>query len=281
MKMTKERFYQRIGLQPEIKKGLQAAVSQINFHQIEHDLDQMLEEGLAEQAYHRLETVFQDDEDHLKMLWCQLECAWRTYARYLEKGIPETIYVDTMKCFPRFIRECEKKNGRMFFDRGWWTYRQISMCLFRIGALEYQFKKYNGENVIAIHIPSDADLSRESVDASIERADHFFTTYYRDYRYSKYTCNSWLLSRALRPLLPEKSNILSFQERFEIVKEDREDQSYLEWLFQVPPDTEYKELPSVTGLQKKVRNLLLNGEKIGSAYGIMGRDKPSCLDFHK
>ena len=271
MKMTMERLCQLIQLQPEIIKKLEVTASRMDFAQIECDLNRLLDKELAELAYHRLEAAFQDDADHFKMLCCQLECACCTYDGYLEKGIPETIYIDTMKCFPRFIRECEEKNGRMFFDRGWWTYRQLCMSLFRIGALEYQFKNYGGEDVIALHIPSDADLSEESVDVSIEQANQFFAAYYRDYKYCKYTCNSWLLSQALKPLLPEKSNILSFQERFEIVEEDREDQGYLEWLFQVPPDTEHKNLPSVTRLQKKARELLLNGGKIGSAYGIMGR----------
>ncbi len=174
-----------------------------------------------------------------------------------------------MRCFTRFIEECRKKNGRMFFDRGWWTYRQISMNLFRIGELEYQFKEHDGENVIALHIPSDADLSEEAVDESMRQAAIFFRTYYEEYKYKKYTCNSWLMSPALRPLLPERSNILSFQERFDIVQEDREDQEYIEWLFQVPVDTDHRELPADSSLQKKVKELLLSGGAIGSAYGFM------------
>ncbi len=267
--MTKEKLYKLIQLQPEIVKKLEVIGSQIDFDKIDHDLNQMLDSDSAKQAYDCLEFMLKGDTDHLKMLYCQLECACRIYERYVKKNIPETIYIDTMKCFTRFIEECKKKTGLMFFDRGWWTYRQISMNLFRIGALEYQFKKYDGENVIGIHIPSDADLSEESVDRSIEQADCFFKTYYEDYEFFNYTCNSWLLSQSLTPLLPEKSNILSFQQRFRIVKEDLEDKSYLEWLFQVLPDIEYNKLPSVTGLQRKVKEMLLKGGKIGSAYGVM------------
>lgn len=271
MKMTREKLYELIQLQPEIIKRLEVIGSQMDFDRIDDELNQMLDGKSAGEAYQRLKALLQEDRDHLKMLCCQLECACRIHGSYLKKHIPETVYIDTMKCFTRFIRECEKKNGRMFFDRGWWTYRQISMNLFRIGALEYQFKEYGGERVIGIHIPSDADLSPESVDASIEHADSFFSTYYSDYKYDKYTCNSWLMSRALKPMLSEESNILSFQERFDIVKEDPDDREYLEWLFQVLPDTDYKALPSVTGLQKKAKQLLLNGGNVGSALGIMER----------
>ena len=272
MKMSRERLYKLIRLQPEITKRLRVIGSQIDSDQIERELAQMLDGDSAEEAYYHLDAVFQGDTDHLKMLYCQMECACRIYERYLEKNIPDTIYIDTMKCFTRFIEECKKKNGRMLFDRGWWTYRQVSMNLFRIGALEYQFKKYDGENVIAIHIPSDADFSKESVDMSIEQADLFFKTYYGNYNFCKYTCNSWLLSQSLKPLLSETSNILSFQRRFRVVEEDQEDKSYLEWLFQVLPDTDIRKLPSVTGLQKKVKEMLLKGGKVGSACGIMKRD---------
>ena len=53
------------------------------------------------------------------------------------------------------------------------------------------------------------------------------------------------------------------------MQEDKEDREYIEWLFQVPSDTKYKDLPVKTSLQKKARNLLLHGENIGSAYGII------------
>lgn len=158
-----------------------------------------------------------------------------------------------------------------FFDRGWWTYRQISMSLFRIGALEYEFSEEEGEKAIALHIPSDADLSAEAVDRSMQEADTFFRTCYPDYAYDRYTCESWLLSPVLRQLLPEQSHIVSFQKRFTIKSVDREENEYIEWLFQVPVDTAYEQLPVRTSLQRKVRKLLLDGGTVGSAYGIRPR----------
>ena len=234
MKKSLNEIYDLIDLQPEIIKKLEAIDGQIDLEQIDIYLERMLDIKTAEQAYRQLKDLLQNDEDHLKMLYCQLECARRIFDKYQEKQIAGTVYADTMRCFARFIDECKIKNGRMFFDRGWWTYRQISMNIFRIGALEYQFKEYDGENVIALHIPSDADLSKESVNASLEQAEVFFRTYYSDYQYDKYTCNSWLMSSALKPLLSQKSNILSFQNRFNIIKENPEDKEYIEWLFQVP-----------------------------------------------
>lgn len=262
-------LYDMIGLQPEIVGKLNIISGQVDLGQVENYLNGMMDMDTAQQSYRDLKAFFKEDEGCLKMLYCQLECARRLFGQYREKQIAKSIYVDTMKCFTRFIEECREKNRRMYFDRGWWTYRQISMNIFRIGALEYQFKEYEGEKVIALHIPSDADMSRDSVEASFQQAELFFQTYYREYEYSKYTCNSWLMSPVLRPLLSRDSNILSFQNRFSIIKEDREDKEYIEWLFCVPTDTEYEELPQATSLQRKVRELLLKGGAVGSAFGIM------------
>lgn len=264
-------LYSLIGLPSQMLTRLDAARGQVDFTQVEGDLALMMDGRTAASAYAHLREALGDDSD--KMLCCQLECARRAYDRYQAMGIAPDIYIATMRCFSRFLRECERKNGRMFFDRGWWTYRQISMGLFRIGALEYEFSQHEDENAIALHIPSDASLCAEAVDTFLAQADAFFQTYFPHFCYSKYTCESWLLSSSLRPLLPEGSNILAFQSRFQILREEPEDQEYLEWLFQVPPNTACADLPERTGLQRKVKALLLSGGTVGSAYGIMPRGR--------
>ena len=265
--MELHELYHLIGLQDEIIQKLKAVREEIHLDQINVYWDQLMDGKTAAQSYEELKTVLAEDADNLKMLYCQLECARRVFDRYQEKHIPQTIYIESMKCFSRFMEECKRKNGRLFFDRGWWTYRQLSMKIFHIGELEYEFKAYEGEKVIGIHVPSDANLSGEAVDNSLKQADMFFHTYYGSYPYKKYTCNSWLLSPALKPLLPETSNIASFQDRFEIILEDKADREYIEWLFQVPSNTDYESLPAETSLQKKVKKLLLNGGTVGRAYG--------------
>lgn len=262
-------LYDLIDLQTEMIQKLKLVGEKIDLKQIDFYLKQLMDRETAVESYRHLKTLLEEDKDNMKMLYCQLECARQVFDQYQKKHIKDTIYRDTMKCFSRFIEECKKKNGRMFFDRDWWTYRQISMSLFRIGELEYEFQKYEDENVIAIHIPSDANLSKGAVNASMKQAEILFQTYYHDYKYEKYSCDSWLLSPRLKPLLSKKSNILSFQNRFHIVRENNEDKGYIEWLFQVPIDTNYKNLPAKTDLQKKVKEILLNGGNIGSAYGII------------
>lgn len=272
-RMKKEELYRLINLPSEMIGRLQAVEAVINLDELEEDLCRMMDRSTAAAAYESLEARLGEDEDHLAMLYCQLECGRRMYERYREKGISRAIYADTMKCFTRFIGECGKKNGRMFFDRGWWTYRQVSMSLFRIGTLEFELEESGKEKVIAVHIPSDADLSEQAVDSSFEQAGAFFKAFYPDYRYEKYTCDSWLLSPVLKELLPEQSNIVRFQERFVITERNEGEKEYIEWLFQVPDDTEYQELPERTTLQRKAKALLLSGGNIGTACGFIEASK--------
>lgn len=267
--MENYELYYLIDLPTEIIQNLKLVSEEIDLQSIDCYLNQLMDIKTAAAAYQYFINLWKEDGDNIKMLYCQLECARRAFDKYEEKHISPQIYKDTMKCFTRFLEECKKKNGRMFFDRGWWTYRQVSMNLFRLGELEYEYGEYKGEKVINIHIPSDADLSTEAVDCSLKQAALFFHSYHDNYEYIPYTCYSWLMSPTLKSLLSEKSNILAFQNRFDIMEENKEDKEYIEWLFQVPVDTEYLKLPEKTSLQKKVKKLLLNGGTVGVAYGIM------------
>lgn len=269
--MKPQELYHLIELQPEIIDRLDSETFDLN--PLEPCLDLLIRRKTADEAYERLQALLGEDPDHIKMLACQLECACRVHRRYEQLHIGDSIYRDTMKCFPRFIDECLRKNGRMFFDRGWWTYRQISMSLFRIGALEYEFPAEEEAGYIAVHIPSDADLSTSSVDASLSDAEAFFRTIYPDYKYDRYTCDSWLLAPALSFLLPGDSNILSFQRRFSITEETKDDSGCLEWLFGSPRNTDLKTLPENTRLQRAAKNVLLSGGHIGAASGVLYRSK--------
>lgn len=270
--MELQELYDRIGLPPEIVSKLNGIQKETDVTQLEDCLGRLMEMQTAWEAYQELSERLGEDPGQFKMLYCQLECARRAYDRYEQRQIPAEIYRETMKCFTRFLEECKKKHGQMFFDRGWWTFRQISLNIFRIGALEYQPDRYEGKPVISIHIPSDADFNAAAVDVSLKQAVSFFQTYFGETDYENYICSSWLLSPALTPLLSEGSRILSFQRRFEVKEVKPEGKEYVEWLYQAPADTPAENLPAVTSLQKKVKELVLRGGSVGSALGVLRPD---------
>lgn len=263
--MELSEFYRLIGMPPQAVQALETVRGETDL--TSPQLDGLRDSRTAQETYQQLKE--DDDRDHLKLLLRYLEAARRTLDTYRERHIPLEVYAATMSCFSRFLAEDQAAFGRLCFPRGWWTWRQTSMRLFRIGALEYELRTREERPVIDLHIPSDADLSPASVDRSLEQAEDFFRSYFPAYPLEQHTCCSWLLSPRLETLLPQNSNIRSFQRRFRILEEQPEDREYIQWLFQVPADTPYHRLPEGTSLQRRVKALLLEGGAIGCALGIL------------
>ncbi len=224
----------------------------------------------AAEAYRELERLLAPDPDGMRMLRCQLNGVLMAREAYRETGIPDAVFADTVGCFRRFLGESRRVYGRLQFDRGWWTWRQLSLSLFRLGSLEYERRERDGGRVTAVHIPSGADLSPEAVDRSLRQAEDFFDRFFGGM--GEIRCHSWLLSPALTPLLREDSNILAFQRRFTVEREDPGDREFIRWLFEMPEETPPERLPERTGLQRAVKKLLLSGGTAGSAYGTMRID---------
>ena len=88
-------------------------------------------------------------------------------------------------------------------------------------------------------------------------------------------CESWLLSPALSPLLPENSNILKFQRAFDITSVDPEPMDVLEWVFYLTGEQQktakLTDLPENTFLQRNMKAFLLSGGKVGIAMGQLKR----------
>ena len=222
----------------------------------------------------RLKERYAPDEDGMKILACMMRAMQDSYALYIEEKIPEKIFADTMKCFTRFLKEHEVSFGCCGFDRDFWTGRQLSLLLFRIGELEFEIVSEEGEKaemprvekhspyLLHVHIPSDADLSPERCDESFQMAGQFLAEHFPETVGSKFACDSWLLSPALKELLPEGSRILQFQKRFEVKSWNKEEDAYLEWVFK-RKDLPLEKLPEETSLQRKMKAYVLQGGKIG------------------
>ncbi|SHO49168.1 acyltransferase domain-containing protein [Anaerocolumna xylanovorans] len=224
------------------------------------------QEGLGE-----LRKVFGEDKNNYKMLTCMLVMGLDTYKKYKEKGISDKVFYDTFACFSRFVKEHMASYGSYGFDREWWTPRQLSMEEFRLGELEFEVEKWEGEDVISVHIPSDASITRENCVASYTWSKEFFKEYYPGFAYKYYICDSWMLSPGLKDVLPADSRILSFQKDFTITEWDKENPSYLEWVYKNSNLT-LEELPENTSLQRNIKKHLKEGGKIGTAFGYIKAD---------
>lgn len=216
--------------------------------------------GTAQAAFEQLNRMRDPNELGLDMLAWMLRAALGTWENYRRCDLSEAIFVDTMKCFNRFVREHRDSFGVYGFDRGFWAHRQLSMVLFRVGELEYELL----DGVVSMHIPSDADLRISACAASLQE----FRTLFPAWAETPIFVDSWLLSPALRELLKEDSKILRFQSCFTCETWNREEQSFMQWVYG-KEGIPLADLPETTSLQRNMKKFLLSGGKIGEAKGFL------------
>ena len=190
-------------------------------------------------------------------------------------GLPEDVFIDTMKAFTRFVSEHRRSTGRDGFDRGFWTTRQVGARLFRIGELEYELCEDESGPYMSLHIPSDARLEPDALNASADRARAFLAEHFLDWAQAPMRCDSWLLSPRLAKLLGEDSRIRRFAAAFDLTEEDPDDRGYLEWVFALTGaqarQADADALPEDTALRRGAKAMLRRGEHIGSAAGVLAR----------
>lgn len=232
----------------------------------------------AQNAQAQLPTA--GDPEGWRRLAILLGAACLTRERYAQAGIPQDVFRDTMGCFSRFIAETQARTGALCFDRSVWVWRQTACRLFRLGALEFEYRAAwegeplpeglrPGQPVLRVHIPSDAQLSDRALAASYRRAAELFAGPALQFCTlgppRAVLCGTWLLSPRLLPLLPENSGIRRFQQDYQLYADDLKDESFYLWLFggKRPLD----QLPRNTRLQRAVQAQLLEGNPIGAACG--------------
>ena len=259
----------RIELQKEVEEAVLAMEEKQEFSRADKDIRNLTEAENWEKARENLKRSIGEDPRGLKILYCMLKAAVISWGKYLEQGIEGKIFEDTMKCFTRFVEEHKASYGVYGFDRDFWTGRQLSLQLFRLGELEYEkVEEKNGERYISIHIPSDAILDSEKIKGSLSSAKTFFEKQVPSWDKVPYKCCSWLLSPALKELLGENSRILKFQEMFTVEEVYKDSREFMEWVFK-RRDIPLEDLPEETSLQKNMKAHLLSGGWVGEGMGCL------------
>lgn len=221
------------------------------------------QEGLAQ-----MKEALGEDPLGMKGLCCMLRCALLAREIYDKLGISEEIYVDTMGAFSRFVREHMDSYGFYGFHRESWTTRQVSCTLLRIGQMEYEMKTVDGVKMVAFHIPTDVDLRPEVLRPSVKEGIAELFRLFPDYADATVYCQSWLMSPLLKDFLPEGSNILKFQEMFDMEPEGIPSKLLLTWVFKNPklPPEDY---PEDTSLQRKLKKFFLEGGEFLDGRGYL------------
>jgi hypothetical protein len=219
---------------------------------------------LLERAYHGilLDVGHPDAQSPTPALPEQLDAAGRLFWVYVylaatpairawhtQRGVPDAVSWDTLADLGRHIALARGRNGRPGLDTQWWLTLHFRGALFALGRLQFNPFRLStgpagplfwysapdvarmgpafapGAPALGVHIPDSGPLLPADCSASFAAADTFFPTHFPEHATRLAVCTSWLLDDQLTEYLPEDSNIIRFQRRFELVPGVRESDS--------------------------------------------------------
>ncbi|GHJ98226.1 acyltransferase domain-containing protein [Streptomyces sp. NPDC003753] len=207
----------------------------------------------------------------------------RAYHR--ERGIPEEVSRRTLADLGRHMAVHRRRSGTGGLLFPWWIALHFHGELFQLGRLQFQRARLGqrtgravaaagrvhgpGDLCLSLHIPDfSGPLSPSACERSLTLARAFFARHYPDERHEIAVCHSWLLDPQLKRYLPADSNIIRFQDRFELAYQDTTPDDGLPVGFVFgDPELPVGELPRRSSVERAVGDHLRAG---GHWYGGHG-----------
>lgn len=211
-----------------------------------------------------------------------------TYKWYKEKGIPDSIFFDTVSDLGIWCRE-NNNNGLKNYP---WIKHHVSFELFKIGRLQFEILKcknptmhysklpfHYGDTLINVHIPACGKLDTQECRRSLSQAVSFFSRYFPELKWAYFLCESWLVYGNNHAFMAQNSNILQFTNLFTVHYSIHYENQTYERLFgldRVPLfRSQIRKLPEETSLQKSAKEYRLSGRRFG--IGIATIKKQTVL----
>jgi len=202
--------------------------------------------------------------------------------KYGQKGISEEILLDTLADLGSWLDIWSERKGGLYLGEVAWLRNHISMNLFKLGRLQFAFGKAEsdvpeknikkGDNVIEVHIPWGGALIKEECERSFEKAIKFFKEFYPEYEYKCFTCHSWLMDETLKKLLKPESNILAFQNMFEVFNPE-ESYNILKYVFKWDATKEsINSYVATSTFAKRVQKWVNDGKMFYESLGVIEID---------
>lgn len=200
-----------------------------------------------------------------------------TRAYHQARGIPAEISRRTLADLGRNLAAHRRRYGGTGVKAPQWLTRHFRGELYQLGRLQFERARLGersaaglagagldaapGALCLSVHIPDYlGPLSPAACDRSVQLARDFFARHFADEQYAAAVCHSWLLDPQLRRYLPAASNIVRFQERFRVVREDTEpaDTEPVRFVFG-DPGLPVESLPRRTSVERAVGDHLRAG----------------------
>lgn len=207
-----------------------------------------------------------------------------TQALYAKRGISDDIAQATLADIGRHVHIHHARTGEPGLADPGWLQLHLRGMIFQLGRLQFERARLGGTTsralqaqghpwnkghpMLAVHIPSlSGPLTREACDRSFALADAFYQDCFPELAIDLAVCHSWLMDRQLADYLPEASNIVHFQRRFQIAyTPEPNNRDTLEFVFRTP-DRPLDELPQNSTLERAVVGHIRAGK---SWHGGMG-----------
>ncbi|MBP2479557.1 hypothetical protein JOF53_008429 [Crossiella equi] len=200
-----------------------------------------------------------------------------TRSRHRELGVPEHVSRHSLADLGRQLAVHRRRTGTTGLSHPGWLTRHFRAELYQLGRLQFELRLVDadtaaslrlagapvteGQVVLSVHIPDFlGPFTPEACEDSFTRARAFFPEHFPGGTADLLICESWLLDPQLREYLPAHANIVSFQDRFAVVRAEEEpgDDTVVDFVFgstEVPRHL----LPRRTGLQRAVLDHLAAG----------------------
>ncbi|GAA2630990.1 hypothetical protein Adu01nite_25900 [Paractinoplanes durhamensis] len=137
-----------------------------------------------------------------------------------DHGIPDAVTWTTLADLGRNLAVDRRMNREGWPVMQAWLTLHARGGLYELGRLQHQ---RSDDGSLGLHIPESGPMTPAAIDASLAEARAFFPRHFPDERYTSFSCGSWLLDPQLREYLPADSNIVRFQQRFELEPYEKDD----------------------------------------------------------
>ncbi|MFE0739672.1 acyltransferase domain-containing protein, partial [Streptomyces sp. NPDC058855] len=200
-----------------------------------------------------------------------------TRAYHRERGVPADVSRRTLADLGRNMAVHRRRYGLPGVLAPRWLTHHFRGELYQLGRLQFERARCGertrsalaaagldvapGTPCLNLHIPDFlGPLSPAACDRSLALARVFFARHYPEDPYPVALCHSWLLDPQLKRYLLADSNIIRFQERFRVAREDTEpaDTEPVQFVFG-DPDLPVESLPRRTSVERAVGDHLRAG----------------------
>lgn len=155
-----------------------------------------------------------------------------------------------------------------------WMRVAWSGALYWLGRLQFNLTQFDSDWVVSTHIPESGPLTPAAVADSFGRARTFFGKHFADYPTRLFHCSSWLLDPQLTEVLPEESNMVRFQQLWQLRGEGRpSDADAIFFVFRRRGEVDHATLPQDTTLQRAIVDKITQGGHWCSWNGVIDQDQ--------